>query len=57
VFLVAGILGLVTTPVSMTAGFLLGLFPVNVVHNLVHLVFGAWGLAAGRAPAAAQRYC
>lgn len=27
-------------------GLLLGLFPVNVLHNLVHLAFGALGVAA-----------
>ncbi len=25
-------------------GLLLGLFPVNVLHNLVHLAIGLWGL-------------
>ncbi|HEY0008023.1 MAG TPA: DUF4383 domain-containing protein [Tepidisphaeraceae bacterium] len=29
-------------------GYLLGLFHVNVLHNLVHLAFGLWGLAAWR---------
>jgi hypothetical protein len=56
-FLIAAIIGVVTTPLSMAGGLLLGLFPVNAVHNLVHLVFGGWGLAAGRTPAAARRYC
>jgi hypothetical protein len=23
---------------------LFGLFPVNILHNLVHLAFGAWGI-------------
>src|SRR5688500_11854107 len=27
-------------------GYLLGLFHVNVLHNIVHLVFGAWGVFA-----------
>lgn len=27
-------------------GYLLGLFPVNVLHNLVHLAIGAWGIVA-----------
>lgn len=27
-------------------GYLLGLFPVNVVHNLAHLALGVWGVAA-----------
>src|SRR5919112_253813 len=25
-------------------GYLMGLFPVNVIHNLVHLAIGAWGI-------------
>lgn len=58
VFLIVGIAGFVpgltqghTHPdVGVTAGLglLLGLFPVNVLHNLVHLLFGGWGLAAAR---------
>lgn len=27
-------------------GYLLGLFPVNILHNLVHLAIGAWGIWA-----------
>jgi hypothetical protein len=27
-------------------GYLLGLFPINLLHNLVHLGVGIWGLAA-----------
>src|SRR5690242_17102474 len=26
----------------------LGMFPVNLLHNVVHLLFGIWGLAASR---------
>jgi nitrate reductase NapE component len=29
-------------------GRLLGLFPINWVHNLVHLALGVWGLAAAK---------
>ena len=25
-------------------GYLMGLFPVNLLHNLVHLAIGAWGI-------------
>ena len=57
VFLLVGLLGLVTTPLNLTGGMLLGLFPVNVLHNLVHLAFGVWGLVAGRDPAGAKTYC
>lgn len=31
-----------------TAAKVLGYFPVNLLHNIVHLVFGIWGLAASR---------
>jgi hypothetical protein len=57
VFLLIGLLGLVTTPRSLEPGLLLGLFPVNVLHNLVHLAFGAWGLIAGGTPSRATAYC
>jgi hypothetical protein len=32
---------------SMSTGVLLGLFPVNVLHNGVHMLFGVWGVWAG----------
>ncbi len=38
------------------AGELLGLFPVNILHNLVHLAFGVWGLAVYRSTHAAIGY-
>ena len=66
VFLLAGIAGFVpgiTTPhthpdVMLTAGLglVLGLFPVNVLHNLAHVLFGAWGLFASKSDAAARMY-
>ena len=34
----------------------LGLFPVNLLHNLFHLAFGAWGLLAARSVGAARGY-
>jgi hypothetical protein len=43
VFLLVGILGFILDP---TKGALLGLFDVNIVHNLVHLVVGILGIAA-----------
>ena len=56
VFLLVGALGFTATGVSMggmdmtgPAPLLLGLFPVNALHNLVHILFGGWGLWAGRA--------
>jgi hypothetical protein len=57
VFLLVGVLGLAITPLTMTGGLLLGLFPVNVLHNVIHLVFGVWGLMAGRSADGASGYC
>jgi hypothetical protein len=38
------------------AGDLFGLFPINMLHNLVHLAFGVWGLAVYRNTNAAIGY-
>ena len=57
-YLGAGILGLIPaalqppppdappTQFTLMYGYLLGLFPVNVLHTAVHLVIGLWGVAA-----------
>jgi hypothetical protein len=52
-FLAAAIAGFLASGSSMdadptTAPRALGLFPVNLLHNLVHLLFGVWGLLASR---------
>ena len=66
VFLIVGIGGFIpglTTPhthpdVSVTSGLglELSLFPVNVLHNIVHLIFGVWGLVASRSTPGARGY-
>jgi hypothetical protein len=63
VFLLVGVLGLLV-PDGMgmeadnaAAPRLLNLFPVNLLHNLVHLAFGAWGILASRRFDAARAYC
>ena len=67
VFLLVGIAGFipafVTSPetprdlvVEAGHGLLFGLFPVNVVHNLIHIAFGLWGLAAYRTLSSARLY-
>ena len=33
---------------SMSTDMLLGVFPVNSLHNLVHMLVGIWGVWAGR---------
>ncbi len=42
--------------VNAFEGRLLGLFPVNILHSLVHLLFGVWGIAAYRSYGAAKGY-
>lgn len=37
-------------------GYELGLFPVNVLHNIVHILFGVWGLMAARSYGGARGY-
>lgn len=39
-----------------TAPKALGYFPVNLLHNLVHLLFGIWGLAASRSWAGSRQF-
>ena len=59
-YLGAGVLGLIPaalqppppdappTHFTLMYGYLLGLFPVNVLHSAVHLAIGFWGLMAWR---------
>jgi hypothetical protein len=61
VFLLVGILGLVSSG-GMEMGadpapaMVLGMFGVNLLHNIVHLLFGVWGLVASRSFAGAKMY-
>jgi len=67
-YLAAGLLGLVPaalrppppdappTHFTMLYGYLLGIFPVNVLHSAVHLAIGAWGIAAWRGMSEPQIY-
>ena len=34
----------------------LGLFPVNILHNIVHILFGLWGLLSYKSLGAAKGY-
>jgi hypothetical protein len=67
IFLVVGAGGFIpgllqpATPdpgLTMTHGFghELGMFPVNTLHNIVHLLFGVWGILAYRSYAGARMY-
>jgi uncharacterized protein DUF4383 len=59
IYIVVGVLGfvprLLTSPaeappltVNQSYGYLFGLFPVNILHSLVHLAIGVWGVLAAR---------
>ena len=37
-------------------GQALGLFPVNILHNIVHILFGVWGLLAYKSLSASKGY-
>jgi hypothetical protein len=68
-FMAIGILGFiptfVTAPLTQTDpplilggyGNLFGLFPVNWLHNVVHLAVGFWGFTAARDSKSALFYC
>lgn len=66
VFLLAGIAGFIPglspahehpgLTVQAMSRLALGLFPVNLLHNLIHLAFGFWGLAAARSFTASRLY-
>src|SRR5215212_10727020 len=66
VFLLIGILGFIpgiTTNYSDMAfathesdARLLGIFQVSILHNIVHLLFGAAGLVMARTPLAARNF-
>ena len=66
-YVLAGVMGFIpglTTPathgpqlaVEAGHGYLLGLFPVNVLHNIVHLAIGAWGILASRSYSGSRFY-
>jgi len=61
VFVLVAILGFITdggTAMGVeTPGMILGLFPTNLLHNLVHLLFGVWGIVGSRSFAGAKQFC
>ena len=67
VFLLVGVAGFVSpallhphdypdVTVNAFEGDVLGLFPVNALHSLVHVLFGIWGLMASRGLGASVSY-
>jgi hypothetical protein len=62
VFILVAIVGFTATGMGnmeadpARAPQLVGMFPVNVLHNVVHLLFGIWGLMASRSYSGARSY-
>jgi uncharacterized membrane protein YtjA (UPF0391 family) len=67
VYVLVGVLGFIpglvaapgTAPelaVNANYGYLMGLFPINLLHNIVHLAVGIWGLASYRSYSGARTY-
>jgi hypothetical protein len=53
IFIIVAVLGFIAPgglvmAMDPTTGMVLGVFPVNLLHNIVHLLFGIWGLVASR---------
>jgi Domain of unknown function (DUF4383) len=60
IYLAAGVLGFLPFlggSYTMTNSALLGLFNINLLHNLVHIVIGIAGLAAAATLANSRMYC
>ena len=61
VFILIAVLGFISPggmamTMEPTTGMVLGVFPVNLLHNIVHLAFGVWGLVASRAWAGSKTF-
>jgi hypothetical protein len=60
IFVLVAIWGFFVGGGSMETGpdapTILGLFPVNVLHNLAHLLLGVWGILAARSFSGARAY-
>ena len=56
VYLLAGILGFLTSS-GLTSKPLFGIFEVNLVQNLVHILIGIAGLAAASSAQNSRTYC
>ena len=60
IFVLVAAWGFFVSRGSMEAGpdapAILGLFPVNVLHNFAHLALGVWGILAARSFGGAKAY-
>jgi hypothetical protein len=61
IFILVAVLGFIVPgglvmAMDPTTGMILGVFPVNLLHNIVHLLFGIWGLVASRNWAGSKQF-
>jgi len=61
IFILVAVLGFISPgglvmAMDPTTGMVLGVFPVNLLHNIVHLLFGIWGLIASRTWAGSRTF-
>ena len=61
IFILIAVLGFISPgglvmAVEPKTGIVLGVFPVNLLHNIVHLLFGIWGLVASRTWAGSRKF-
>ena len=61
IFILIAVLGFISPgglvmAMDPTTGMVLGVFPVNLLHNIVHLAFGVWGLVASRTWAGSKTF-
>jgi len=61
IFILVAVLGFISPgglvmAMDPTTGMVLGIFPVNLLHNIVHLLFGIWGLVAARTWAGSKTF-
>jgi hypothetical protein len=61
IFIVVAVLGFISPgglvmTMDPTTGMVLGVFPVNLLHNIVHLAFGVWGLVGSRTWAGSKTF-
>jgi hypothetical protein len=55
VYLIIGVLGFIQPLILKSS--LLGLFPINYLHDAVHIILGIWGLASAGSMASAVTFC
>jgi hypothetical protein len=61
IFILVAVLGFISPgglvmAMAPTTGMVLGVFPVNLLHNIVHVLFGIWGLIASRTWAGSKQF-